>query len=295
MHPIISSVEATVEREHASADEFFADLNLGNSFWNAGIRSWVFRGHADADWKLLPSAMRKIDWSQFFNHVSQYQSLNEMQAMREFMHVADRSGLVVPEDSLVLRSLEALMRLTKAATEWPPDEILSALGAAQHYGLPTRLLDWSWKPKVAAYFAATGAIGSSDPTKKIVVYALRRHFVLYAFVDGTPGPRRVEFVVAPQASNPHLAAQAGLFTLDRDVEDGVPLDERLQRQLRTHEGSVHACLRELPFLVRMTLPHSETAKLLRLLALDGVSAASIYPGYAGVISSLRERASWSRR
>jgi hypothetical protein len=47
-----------------------------------------------------------------------------------------------------------------------------------------------------------------------------------------------------------------------------------------------------PAFWKFTLPHTEAPTLLRLLALDGISAATIFPSYAGVVSALRERPLW---
>jgi hypothetical protein len=37
--------------------------------------------------------------------------------------------------------------------DWPPQGLYEALAIAQHYGVPTRLLDFSSDPLIAAYFA----------------------------------------------------------------------------------------------------------------------------------------------
>ena len=50
---------------------------------------------------------------------------------------------------------------------------------------------------------------------------------------------------------------------------------------------------ELPRVIRkFTLPVSQAAELMRLVASQGVDAASMFPGYAGVAESLMERDLW---
>ena len=45
-------------------------------------------------------------------------------------------------------------------------------------------------------------------------------------------------------------------------------------------------------LWRLTLPHVEARELMRLLSLEGVDGASMFPGPDGVVKAMREAAIW---
>lgn len=81
-----------------------------------------FRGHDDVDWELCPSALR---YPQVATRNKAILSLAEFRRIQEY-------------------------RLEKAPG---PKETFKWLQLAQHYGLPTRLLDWTQSLTTALYFA----------------------------------------------------------------------------------------------------------------------------------------------
>ena len=90
---------------------------------------WLFRGQSDARWGLQSSferAYKTID-PELWAAVEQY----SMEAFRGRLHLFDSN---------------------------PPSEgdALEWLALMQHHGAPTRLLDWTRSPTIAAYFALDG-------------------------------------------------------------------------------------------------------------------------------------------
>lgn len=220
----------------------------------------------------------------------------------KFFNYADKSGLKVKSEGF-LRELIHNYSSKRLEEYWLDFDILETISLAQHYGLPTKALDWSYDYKVSLYFAVKDVIESnlsSDGVLWALNYKLIENHNFNEEYYVNLHIHRPEY-----NTNPNLNAQKGLFTfLERYVGDyDKPLNKIISDELNKTldqmpwDNLYESKIRTIPddiskndtIFYKFIIPKEIKQNILNELYLEGYSEEYLFPGYKGVCESVINR------
>lgn len=198
------------------------------------------------------------------------------------------------------RLVEAFQRRSLPFLGTVPDCHLNWLAVAQHYQLPTRLLDWSRNPLVALYFAANDRHQreTANGWQDVYVFAWQLGDVIdvdehvlslkrvRAMQPGDQGlisdghqPRMDPGLVlfSPPMISSRFASQEGLFSFEEQLSEAT-FPEAAERSDIT--------------LTKIVIPGEARFEILKQLDRLGVETERLFPDLPGLCSHQRWVAEW---
>lgn len=267
-------------------------------------QKYVYRGLSSDKYALIPNALRiGGDLYTYTKHrtglekeTSEFEQIYlEYKMINNFFCRCDYNGLNIP----TAKRLRSDMFINEGPStrwkkgKWIPNDFLEIAGLAQHYGVPTRLLDWSQDIYVALFFAISKALDNTDD--HIVLWALN-----IGILNRIKGGNPLKIIIPQYSNNPNLSAQKGLFTLwqiDMPIEknghsspftmpdirqnlvDRTPLDELIKEKFKDDIG---------PLLYKIVIPKSEVNETYGYLKSIGYDSSRLLPGYSNIMNCIKE-------
>lgn len=255
--------------------EFSSWSALKRYLESMALRGWLFRGQEDASWPLKSSLTRELERRGIPKRWWRTQEERTIRIFRRKAH------LLLPRT---------------------PADLFEWLALMQHHGAPTRLLDFTWSPHVAAFFALDRAVA------KAAIWALKTstipraedppssedHTAVVGHLPRGLQPWNTDVLAArllsnrdrtavwgsPYHMNQRLVVQSGTFVVPGVLADPV-------EEIVAGLPNGHAALRKLVIKTRARDGNATLRQAaMRSLYNMNITYESLFPGLDGLARSL---------
>lgn len=167
-------------------------------------------------------------------------------------------------------------------SEFKPENNWDLLALAQHHGLPTRLLDWTYNALVALWFAVCHPpIEEKTKVHDGVLWVLSGLVEDFRTDTDTIDPlsNKITKIFRSRVITRRISAQAGVFTVHKINEQGKMIAFEKNRNFKEK-------------LVKVIVPHAEFAAIRKQLGILGLHSYAVFPDIDGFCKHLEWRFSW---
>lgn len=278
-----------------SIREFLDKLKLDEGLGVGGIATqWIFRGQirtrgSKDGWPLLPKAGRKSGFGAGLNTRQGWTDGEVSIGTGSSKVTKIQPNFFAPHDIMIF---EEWCSRAIAYTPALPSNEWERLALAQHYGLATRLLDWSQSPLIALFFAVeaddmnAGAVYAYLRPHGRVIPDKHRFWDICSEKDGDDADLlSVAFsdvaIYEPRPFDRRMLQQRAVFTYHtKPLEPIVPMHER---------GADRRCQEIDRFgtdLMEFTIDGTWKRPLRRELSMLGIDRETVFPDLEGLSSQL---------
>ena len=258
--------------EVTSVSEILELINGKHSFFESATNGYCYRGMGSENWSLIPSTFRGLN---------------------RYADTATKTKALIVERDIYRGFYNRFRGLRTSQVDMSSSwEILCY---AQHFGIPTRLLDWTANPLISLYFAVT-----EMPNENAALWCLARANGRYELgVSINQLPTKLNFlrdlsaqkfqivksdsdpqivVIQPPEIDLRIRNQTGLFSVQYSSDpDNLAIDH------------VDELGKKADILLKIRIPSAMKLQIKRDLEKFGIDAAFVYPDMQGIAQRLREQ------